>query len=363
MTTRVTIWLAVLLMLAGAIFAGWHMIGPQQPAGQSDTPEAGQGELLPEIAREIITPPPLRGPLADRGITLTVSGIFSETNKQRSAASSKPLLHNTTLNQAAQNKLNDMFAKGYFDHISPSGQGPAEVVEGVGYEYIRVGENLALGNFASDAALVQAWMDSPGHRANILSRGFTAIGIAVGQGHIEGRQTWLAVQTFGTPVTACDQPSQVFKQSITVDQHTLAVLQQQLQDRDSVIEKQLLTIQGLADEIGSLTQQGNTNIQHGNQQIEQGNQIYQQTGSQEQAQPYWERGQQLQREGQQLLNEAQQKQTGLAGEQSKLTELQRQYNATVDEYNSLNDKTAADVTQYNTQVKAFNACVERFNNQ
>ena len=96
-----------------------------------------------------------------------------------------------------------MFKQQYFEHINPQGIGPSDLATQVGYSFIDYGENLALGNFGSDQDLVQAWMDSPGHRANILNTKYQQIGVAVGQGNYQGQQTWIAVQEFGLPSGSC----------------------------------------------------------------------------------------------------------------------------------------------------------------
>ena len=128
------------------------------------------------------------------------------TNVNRGENGLASLSENTRLTYAAVEKINDMFEGQYFAHVSPADLGVMHWVDRAGYEYLVVGENLALGNFENDEALVQAWMDSPGHRENILGR-YTEIGVAVNKGIFEGRQTWLAVQIFGRPVSDCPQPS------------------------------------------------------------------------------------------------------------------------------------------------------------
>ena len=107
-----------------------------------------------------------------------------------------------------------MFNRQYFAHESPSGETVKDLADDFGYDYVVIGENLALGDFAGDDDLVQAWMDSPGHRANILNTQYREIGIAVGKGEFEGRVTWLAVQTFGTPITVCPQTDAALKKKI-----------------------------------------------------------------------------------------------------------------------------------------------------
>jgi hypothetical protein len=128
------------------------------------------------------------------------------------------LKENVELDQAASAKANDMFLNQYFEHISPFGVGVSDLAENSGYEYIMIGENLALGNFKDDAVLVQAWMDSPGHRANILNERYTDIGVSVIKGMFEGETTWLAVQHFGLPLSACDGPQETLKAKIGLNQ-------------------------------------------------------------------------------------------------------------------------------------------------
>ncbi|MCA1734131.1 MAG: CAP domain-containing protein, partial [Acidobacteria bacterium] len=66
----------------------------------------------------------------------------------------------------------------YFSHISPDGREPFEVIEDRGYDFREAGENLAAG-FASAKLVVAAWMRSPGHRDNLLSPSFEAVGVAI----------------------------------------------------------------------------------------------------------------------------------------------------------------------------------------
>jgi len=111
-----------------------------------------------------------------KNIKLTVKGVIDNTNKQRALNGDLPVLkENFKLNFSAEKKLQDMFVKQYFEHNSPEGIGVGDLGLQAGYEYIIIGENLALGNFKDDASLVDAWMASPGHRANILNKKYTEI--------------------------------------------------------------------------------------------------------------------------------------------------------------------------------------------
>lgn len=166
--------------------------------------------------KEIVAPAPLRAkkeaPTAD--INLTAAGVLAWTNQERARAGLPDLLPRSKLSASALAKVRDMFNKQYFAHESPTGEGVGDLVEKEGYEYIVVGENLALGNFEGDKVLVAAWMASPGHRANILGDRYKEIGIAVGRGIFEGRETWLAVQHFGLPLSACPKPDENLKSGI-----------------------------------------------------------------------------------------------------------------------------------------------------
>ena len=170
--------------------------------------------LTKEINKGIADPEPLRFFKDSPTSLLTKEGIFEWTNFHRKEGGVPILAENENLNMAAKAKVQDMFEKQYFAHISPLGKGAGDLAEKAGYKFISIGENLALGNFENDETLVKGWMDSPGHRANILNGGYSEIGIAVGKGVFEERQTWLAVQIFGKPLSACPQPDENLAGSI-----------------------------------------------------------------------------------------------------------------------------------------------------
>lgn len=182
-------------------------------------------------------PGPLRGFLdGSSSANLTEEGVVKYTNEQREKNGLVPLHTNKTLAKAAEAKVDDMFAQQYFEHESPDGKTPADVIKAQGYEYIIVGENLALGNFTNDEVLVQAWMDSPGHRANILHNKFYEIGVSVKKGMFEGKEVWLAVQEFGAPLSSCPSPSSGEKSQIESNRNQLANMQAELQRKKSALE-------------------------------------------------------------------------------------------------------------------------------
>lgn len=169
-----------------------------------------------ELKKDISTPGPLRLLRDAPKSSLTQSGTVNWTNIQRGNFGLAPLKQNFKLNEAARLKVNDMLARQYFDHISPTGGDISKLAQAVSYEYLNLGENLALGNYENDQVVLRAWMDSPGHRANILNAKFTEIGVAVLRGQFEGKTTWLAVQVFARPLASCPQPDVTLKAQIAI---------------------------------------------------------------------------------------------------------------------------------------------------
>ena len=103
---------------------------------------------LQDIKKEITNPPPLRAIRESQQSLLTQAGTIKWTNIQRANNGIlPPLAENALLDDAAIRKVQDMFNRQYFEHISPDGKNVGNLVEGYGYEYIAVGENLALGNY------------------------------------------------------------------------------------------------------------------------------------------------------------------------------------------------------------------------
>lgn len=129
---------------------------------------------------------------------ISVNDVVAQTNVQRATAGLPPLTFNATLAQAANAKAQDMFAKQYWAHKSPEGVEPWAFINGSGYTYVAAGENLAR-DFMNTGEMINAWMGSPTHKANIMNPRYQEIGIAVVNGSLEGMETTLVVQMFGRP--------------------------------------------------------------------------------------------------------------------------------------------------------------------
>ena len=288
--TKVIILILILLALVGGFWFKDNIVDIYNSASCrinkdfSDFQKTEIGSLITEVGKEVFAPPPLNIGGEKNQAVLTKAGIIIETNLQRKANGFSALFENTKLNAAALAKANDMFKNQYFEHISPSGVTPAELVQSFGYEYIATGENLILGNFKDEKELVQAWMDSPGHRANILHNRYTEIGVAIIKGDYKGNTVWIGVQEFGLPLSACSEPSESLK-------------------------NQLYSYQGQLD---------NLNIQ---------------------------------------INEKRAQLNNTNRRSEKYNNLVDQYNALIGQYQSIVNESKPFITQYNSQVNAFNQCI------
>lgn len=149
-------------------------------------------------------------PAISRAATYTSADVVQATNAIRAQHGLSTLNTNATLTAAATAKANDMLAKQYFNHYSPSGEAPWAFFKRSGYTYTAAGENLAI-DFVDGADILPAWMGSPSHRDNILNAKYQDVGIAVVDGTMNGTVTTIVVQFFGSKqaaptVTATPKP-------------------------------------------------------------------------------------------------------------------------------------------------------------
>ncbi len=128
--------------------------------------------------------------------TITSTFLVEKTNEARRAAGVPPLTVHPLLAASARLKAEDMLRADYFEHTSPTGVTPWQWFDRAGYAYVYAGENLAI-DFTTGEATQAAWMNSSGHRRNILGSSYANIGIAVVTGEFEGRTTTVVVQHFG----------------------------------------------------------------------------------------------------------------------------------------------------------------------
>lgn len=133
-----------------------------------------------------------------------INEVLELTNVERTKAKLPALTLNQNLNKAAQAQSEDLAFGDFFAHTAPDGTSLADRLEDANYtRYQTAGENIAAGQVTA-AQVVQEWMDSPGHRANILDSSFTELGVGYyylenDTGEINYNRYW--TQTFGTPMT------------------------------------------------------------------------------------------------------------------------------------------------------------------
>ncbi|WP_369166855.1 sigma-70 family RNA polymerase sigma factor [Streptomyces sp. R28] len=131
-------------------------------------------------------------PLAQPSPTGAVAQVVALVNKERANAGCGPLDEDPQLNQAALGHSEDMDARDFFDHTNPDGADPGQRITAAGYTWSTYGENIAQGQQTPEAVM-DAWMNSPGHRANILNCSFKDIGVGIHDG--AGGPWW--TQDFG----------------------------------------------------------------------------------------------------------------------------------------------------------------------
>lgn len=124
-------------------------------------------------------------PIPDSTITSIEKQVIDLVNNIRVQYGLPKLTENWELSRCARYKSKDMLNKGYFSHTSPTYGSPFDMMTAFGIKYRTAGENIAKG-YATAQAVVNGWMNSPGHRANILNASFTQIGV----GYVSSGNIW-----------------------------------------------------------------------------------------------------------------------------------------------------------------------------
>jgi len=130
-------------------------------------------------------------------VTFSPDLIIQYTNDVRAQNGLVSLTKNDLLAKAAAAKAQNMFAEDYWAHNSPKGETPWSFILASGYKYVFAGENLAR-DFDNPRTVVDAWMNSPSHKSNLLDKNFREIGVAVTDGRLTGHEGILVVQMFGS---------------------------------------------------------------------------------------------------------------------------------------------------------------------
>jgi hypothetical protein len=172
--------------------------------------------------------------------------LVTQTNEQRIENNTNTLTVNPLLEKAAELKALDMASRGYFAHNTPDGKTPWYFLDQVDYNYKYAGENLAV-NFNESSDVTLAWMNSPGHRANIVKKEYTEIGIATAKGIYEGHEAIFVVQFFGTPSTNNTNTQKVISNINTENTNSNNVLGEEVKTTPKTVTKKPTT--NLAKEV------------------------------------------------------------------------------------------------------------------
>ena len=150
--------------------------------------EVGTSEIIqanPQVSNpDLIYPGQvLTIPQVSSAVTSFESEVVRLVNEIRVQNGLKPLTANWELSRVARYKSQDMRDQGYFSHTSPTYGTPFQMIKSFGLSFRTAGENIAKG-YAIPQSVVNGWMNSSGHRANILNASYTQIGVGyVAQGH------------------------------------------------------------------------------------------------------------------------------------------------------------------------------------
>lgn len=111
-------------------------------------------------------------------VKLIEKQVITMVNVERAKANLAPLKYNWQLSGVARYKSQDMIDKNYFSHQSPTYGSPFNMRKNFGIKYMAAGENIAYGQRTA-TEVMKGWMNSPGHRANILSKNYSEIGVGL----------------------------------------------------------------------------------------------------------------------------------------------------------------------------------------
>ncbi|NED11899.1 CAP domain-containing protein, partial [Streptomyces sp. SID9124] len=162
---------------------------PSHSAGRSASPKAKKSKTAPKPKKSV---PASKQPSAPKSAPATrqapaqptpsassdADQVLALVNTERAKEGCGPVTGNDQLTTAAQRHSEDMAAKDYFSHTSQDGSGPGERITAAGYRWSTYGENIAKGQ-RTPADVMNSWMNSPGHRANILNCSFKELGVGI----------------------------------------------------------------------------------------------------------------------------------------------------------------------------------------
>jgi len=185
--------LVVVLILGVITGCGWS--GNPLPTGILPTTEDEQIESWPESQLDPADAPAC-SLIADPKSPIH-EAMYNDLNQYRIENGLQPLLYSQTLETAAENHVKDLWGRNFFSHINPDGLDPGDRAIRVGFCHSYVGENIAAGQ-NSTAHVLQAWIDSPTHNANMLEPNYAYVGMGYSVDDY-GRKYWGQVFAYDLP--------------------------------------------------------------------------------------------------------------------------------------------------------------------
>ena len=144
----------------------------------------------PEPPHDVVAVETIQNPPAE------YEALASELNQTREQHNRKALAYNAKLQTSACYKADEILSNDNFNHDNADGTKTWVHFDKAGYTGTALGENLAKG-YSSDTAMIQAWLDSPSHRANLLSSDYTEQGVCKKSGTLNGKDATITVAHYG----------------------------------------------------------------------------------------------------------------------------------------------------------------------
>jgi uncharacterized protein YkwD len=165
---------AIAVLVAPGAQAAWPSGGWPRPTTTAPAPTSSS-------PAPSSTPAPTTSPAPTGGLTALEQDAWNRINAERTKAGCAALIYDQKIEDVARAHSVDMRDRNYFDHSTPEGVSPAQRLTNAGVPWRSMGENIARGQ-RDAATVVTGWMNSSGHRANILNCGFTRSGLGVATG-------------------------------------------------------------------------------------------------------------------------------------------------------------------------------------
>ena len=166
-----------------ALMRRWLARTPAEPEQSAEPERPVEPEKPAEQEKPVEQEVPPAG--VDASVRAYEREVVRLVNEERAKHGLAALTEDESLSDLARRKSQDMRDNGYFDHNSPTYGSPFQMMKSFGITYRTAGENIAMG-YRTPEAVVNAWMNSPGHRANILNASYTTIGV----GYVAAGNYW-----------------------------------------------------------------------------------------------------------------------------------------------------------------------------